>query len=207
MIAARSCFRRATSREFHHDVHHPAGCRVHARLRARRACGRAGLSDQEHHADRAVRGRRADRRDLAHHRRAHVAHARPPADHRERRRRRRHHRLDPRQARRAGWLHHHHRPHGHACGLGRALSEAAIRPAHRFRADRPDRRHADPHSGQEGLPREGPQRVRRAREEEREDAQRRACRCRLGVVHHLPAAQLDHGREADPSRSTAPARR
>ena len=48
-------------------------------LRARRACGRAGLSDQDHHADRAVRGRRADRRDLAHRRRAHVAHARPAA--------------------------------------------------------------------------------------------------------------------------------
>ena len=124
------------------------------------------------------------------------------------RRRRRHHRLDPRQARRAGRLHHHHRPHGHACGLGRALSEAAIRPAHRFRADRSDRRHADPDSRQEGFSREGPQGVRRAREEERDDAQRRPCGRRLGVVHHLPAAQLDHGREADcRCRSTARARR
>ena len=35
------------------------------------------------------------------------------------------------------------------------------------------------------------------REGEREEAQRRACGRRLGVVHHLPAAQLDHGREAD----------
>ncbi len=55
----------------------------------------------------------------------------------------------------------------------------------------------DPDPRQEGLPAEGSQGIRRPREEEREDAQHGACRRRLGVVHHLPAAQPHFEGEAD----------
>ena len=44
---------------------------------AHRAGAGAGLSDPHHHDDRAVRGRRSDRRHRAHRRRPHVADARP----------------------------------------------------------------------------------------------------------------------------------
>ena len=52
-------------------------------------------------------------------------------------------------------------------------------------------------SRQEGFPGEGSQGIRRLREGEYRQDEHGACRRRLGVVHDLPAAQLDHGREAD----------
>ncbi len=60
----------------------------------------AGLSDAQHHHDRAVRGRRSDRCHRAHRHRPYGADARSGHHHRERRRRRRHHRHHARGARR-----------------------------------------------------------------------------------------------------------
>ncbi len=92
-----------------------------SRLRQRSAVG-AGLSGPSDHRDRAVRGRRPDRRDRAHRRRSHVE-ARSASSSvienvvgaggttgstRAKR-------ADARR------LHHHHGPHGHPCGVASAL--------------------------------------------------------------------------------------
>ena len=95
----------------------------------------------------------------------------------------------------------------HAAAV-RALSEARLPSDQGFRADRPCRRHADPDRGEEGLPGQGSEGIRRLRESERGQAECRACRRRLGVVHDLPAAQLAARREADRDPvPAAPARR
>ena len=143
-----------------------------SRRGCRRASGRlaprtrASLSDPPDHADRAVPARRLDRRRRPHRRRPHVAHARPADRGAERLRRRRHHRLDPGDARRSRRLHHPDGPDGHARRLGRALSEPRLQARRGFRADRHGHRLSADHRGEEGLPGEGPQGIRRLRESE-----------------------------------------
>ena len=63
------------------------------------------------------------------------------------------------------------------------------------------------HRGEEGLPGEGPQGIRRLSEGELRLAQPGACRRRLDLLHHLPAAQFDRRGEADavPFNGGAPA--
>ena len=51
--------------------------------------------------------------------------------------------------------------------------------------------------GAQGLSGEGPQGIRRLCEGEPRQAQHGACRRRLDLLHHLPAAQFDPGGEAD----------
>ena len=97
-------------------------------------------------------------------------------------------------------LHHRHGPHGHPRRRAGALPEPALRPGEGLRADRACRRHADPDRHQEGFSGEQPQGVHRLREGERHEAQRGACRRRLGVAHHLHAAAVDHRREIHPRR-------
>ena len=75
--------------------------------------------------------------------------------------------------------------------------EPCLQARCRLRADRPRGRHAGADPGAEGLSAQGSQGIRHLREGQRRQAEHGACRRRFGVVHHLPAAQLDPGREAD----------
>ena len=73
--------------------------------------------------------------------------------------------------------------------------ESRLQAGCRFRADRPGLELRVGDRGQEGLSAEGPQGIRLLREGQRRQAQHVACRRRLDLLHHLPDAQLDPGRE------------
>ncbi len=127
---------------------------------------------------------------------------------REHRRGRRHHRLDAGDARAA--------PDGYTIIMGHMGTHAASVALYPNLAYKPDVDFAPIGLvagtpvlilAQEGLSAQGPQGVRHLREGQRRQAEHGACRRRLGVVHDLPAAQLDPGREADlgPLQGTGPA--
>ncbi len=109
----------------------PASIPASGRCRGGSAGGRAGrdganLSVAARDPDRAVRGRRADRRGGARRQRAHVAHARPADRGGECRGRRRHGRLTADHAGQSGRLHDPDGPYGNACDRGVAVSQAGL---------------------------------------------------------------------------------
>ena len=101
------------------------------------------LSDPIDHPRGAVPGRRR-RRHRRPHRRREIVHCSPAAGHHRQSRQRRRH---PGRARgREGGarrLHAAARPHRHDLHQSQPLRQCGLRPAHRLRADRPDRHHPD----------------------------------------------------------------
>ena len=103
------CSRAARAiRQQHGDVHqsHPGGPADVAALRGASHCPRAGVAGQTGAHDRAVRGRRLDRRGGAPRRRISLARLRPAGLCREPHRRERRDRHRGRRQERAGRLHH-----------------------------------------------------------------------------------------------------
>ena len=132
-------------------------------------------------------GRRPERRGRAHRHRAHGQDARPVAGDRERRRRRRHAGERARGNVAARRLHAARRQHGLARVGAGADAQRPVRFGARFRADRLHGACAGRGRRQEGLPGQGPARVRRLREEERRRRDAGPRRRRRLLAYGLPA--------------------
>ncbi len=147
------------------------------------------LPGAANHADRAVRRRRTHRHRGASDAGWHVASPRAADRDRERDRRRRHHRGDSHHAGGARRLYDHAWPYGHACRRGRALSETAVQPGRRFRADRARAADADAGCRQEVVPGPRSAGVHRLRRPAPHGVDHGPCRHGIGVVCHLRTVQ------------------